>query len=324
MKVSVVTITYNHEKYIAQAIESILMQKTNFDYEYMIGEDCSTDGTREIVINYKNKYPDKIRLFLPEKNIGGILNFVQTLKPSQGEYIALLDGDDYWTSPHKLQKQADFLDSHPECAICCHDAELIYEDRSRKPWVSSSPNQKKIYTLDDLLTGGNPLITCTIMYRKGLFGEFPDWFYKIPFGDWALHILNAQHGDIGFITESMAVHIIHDGGVYSSLDQIEVLKGKIIGREIVKNNLDLSNPHKKKLNATLYNYYYQLYKIYIENGDLANARTYLKKCIRHLRDGRGETSFRRFVKMILRVYSPRLYKLGRTARTPFAHRSDSD
>lgn len=109
MKVSVLMITYNHEKFIAQAIDSILMQQVNFDYEIVIGEDCSTDGTRAIVIQYQKEYPDKIRLLLPEENLGMHKNFVQTFRACQGEYIALLEGDDYWTSPRKLQKQVDFF-----------------------------------------------------------------------------------------------------------------------------------------------------------------------------------------------------------------------
>ncbi|MDQ3815609.1 MAG: glycosyltransferase family 2 protein, partial [Armatimonadota bacterium] len=129
MKVSIVMVTYNHEKYIAQAVESVLMQETNFDYELIIGEDCSQDKTRAIVMDFQRRFPERIRLLLPEKNLGGSgkTNFLQTLAAAQGQYVALLEGDDYWTSPHKLQKQVDFLDSHPECAICFHKSNMLYE-----------------------------------------------------------------------------------------------------------------------------------------------------------------------------------------------------
>lgn len=107
IKISVSLVTFNHQKYIEQAIESILMQKVNFDYEIILGEDFSSDTTRDIVIKYQKKYPDKIRLILPEQNLGcsGQKIFVQTLEACQGEYIALLDGDDYWTDPEKLQNK---------------------------------------------------------------------------------------------------------------------------------------------------------------------------------------------------------------------------
>src|SRR5687768_16687744 len=113
MKVSVAMITYNHEAFVAQAIESVLMQKTDFDFELVIGEDCSTDKTREIVNGYKSKYGERIRVLLPAKNLGINRNLKQTLLACQGRYIALLEGDDYWTSSLKLQKQVNFLDTHP-------------------------------------------------------------------------------------------------------------------------------------------------------------------------------------------------------------------
>ena len=318
MKVSVQIITYNHEKYIAQAMESALMQVADFDYEIVIGEDCSTDSTRDIVIDFQERYPERIRLLLHEKNIGASFNDVQTYQACRGQYIALLEGDDYWTDPFKLQKQVDFLDNHPECAICCHDVKWIYEMEVENQGFFSPPNQKKIYTLDDLLTGGTIFATCTTMYRKGLFGEYPEWFYAMPTGDWPRNLLNAQHGDIGRISECMATYRVHDGGVWSSMDRIQRFKSRIKGYEMIQKYLDLSDPSKKKLNAKLFKIYYLLCDIYVKNGDLANARTYLKKYIRHLRDGRGAISVRRFVSMILRVYSPRLYKLVQTARTSFA------
>ena len=119
-KVSVVMLTYNHEKFIAQAIESVLIQRTNFPIELVVGEDCSTDGTREIVRRYAAARPDIIRLVFHEKNVGAYENGQDVLAACQGEYIALLEGDDYWTSPDKLQRQADYLDAQPACALCFH------------------------------------------------------------------------------------------------------------------------------------------------------------------------------------------------------------
>jgi glycosyltransferase involved in cell wall biosynthesis len=223
MKVSIPMITYNHERYISQAIESALAQQTSFDYEIVIGEDCSTDRTRDIVIGYQQSYPGKIRLLLPEQNLGGNRNFVRTLQACQGQYVAMLEGDDYWTSPHKLQRQAEFLDGHPECAICFHSTRIIYEDSSREPHVFAPPERKGIYQLEDLVQG-NFMGTCSVMFRKGLFGDFPDWFFKLPIGDWSLHILNAQHGDIGYIDEVMGVYRKHSNGITSLRTPAEALQ----------------------------------------------------------------------------------------------------
>lgn len=106
--------SYNLEKYIAEALDSILMQKVNFKYNIVVGEDCSTDNTRQILQEYASKYPDKFTLLLHKKNLGVVANFATTLKSCQGKYIALLDGDDYWTDPFKLQKQVDFLESNKD------------------------------------------------------------------------------------------------------------------------------------------------------------------------------------------------------------------
>jgi glycosyltransferase involved in cell wall biosynthesis len=223
--VSVCFITYNHERFVAQALEGVLMQKTNFDYEIVIGEDCSTDRTREIIKDFIKKYPEKIRLLLRPQNIGAARNFVQTFSTCKGRYIALLDGDDYWTSPYKLQKQVDFLESHPECSECFHDVQVVSEED--KPLFISSPRRKKPrYTLKDLLKG-NFIYTCSVVYRKGLMKEFPEWIYKVSIGDWPLHILNAQYGDIGYIDEVMGAYRVHSGGIHSSKEEMEQVKETI-------------------------------------------------------------------------------------------------
>lgn len=132
---SVVTITYNHEPYIAKCIEGVLMQKVDFPIEFIIAEDCSTDGTRAICEDYASKYPDLIRLILSEKNIGAVQNERHAMSLARGRYVALCEGDDYWTDEFKLQKQVGFLESNPEYTICFHDrmveksGEIIFENR---------------------------------------------------------------------------------------------------------------------------------------------------------------------------------------------------
>lgn len=124
-KVSVFMITYNHEKYIAEALDSILMQKTDFDFDIVIGEDCSTDATRRIVLEYSRKYPDKIKLLLHNVNVGFISNLMYVLEACTGKYVAMCEGDDYWTDPFKLQKQVDFLEANKEYMLATHGYRMV-------------------------------------------------------------------------------------------------------------------------------------------------------------------------------------------------------
>lgn len=214
--VSVWMITYNHEAFIRQALEGVLMQQTSFPYEIVIGEDKSLDQTREIVQDYQKRHPDKIRLRLARENL-----YSQGLKPSvgvlhacRGKYIAMCEGDDYWTDPHKLQKQVEFLKAHPECVICFHDVMVVYEDPQRESHRYCSPDQKEISTLEDLLAM-HFIPTCSVMYRSGLVVDLPDWYFTLPMGDWPLLVLVTQHGHIGYLSETMAAYRKHQGGLWS-------------------------------------------------------------------------------------------------------------
>jgi glycosyltransferase involved in cell wall biosynthesis len=227
-KVSVCMMTYNHERFIAQAIESVLEQKTVFDFELVIGEDCSTDGTRKIVAEYARKYPEKIRAMFRETNLGMTANFLQTLSECRGHYIALLEGDDYWTDPLKLQKQVDFLDVHPLYSLCCH-CYKIYDEES-KNWDPDDGNQtlfadagegKDItvdiffnYRIDWLI---HPL---TVVFRKEMLDIGISAKYK-HFSDVPLfyHLIAKGKGRrFNFIG---GVYRRHRGGIFSKKSAIE-------------------------------------------------------------------------------------------------------
>lgn len=223
MRVSVSLLTYNHERYIAQAIESVLAQR-GVEFELVVSEDHSTDGTRAIVEEYAARHPDRMRVLPSPRNVGMTRAFARGIEAARGAYVALLDGDDYWTSPHKLRIQADFLDAHPECAICFHNATVVYEDGSTEPHpfhtnepgrYFSRPVPKPVSTLADVAPA-NFMQTCSVMFRRGLFGEFPAWYADLAVADWPLHVLNAEHGDIGYIDANMAVYRVHGGGVWTA------------------------------------------------------------------------------------------------------------
>ncbi len=302
IKVSIAMITYNHEEFIAKALDSILMQSTSFEYEVVIGEDCSTDKTRNILIDYKSKYPEKIQLLLNEKNLGMHRNSNQTLESCKGEYIALLEGDDYWTTPQKLQKQADFLDSHPECAICFHNVMEIYRDSNLEPHPVFSGDIKEFYTLDDLLVR-NFIPTAATMYRNGLIKKVPDWVSLLPMGDWPLHILNAMHGKIGYINEIMAVHLNHKGGAWASMRQnwLEQHKAIILLYNNLYNHLDAK--YRRRIARLFHDSCVSIARGYEDAGELGQAKDYVVMSFR-----KPAVISKNAFKTWLRLYMPALYR----------------
>ena len=182
MKLSVLIITYNHEKFISRAIESVLSQQVKFDYEIVIGEDCSKDSTRNIVLDYKNKFPEKIRLLLPDENLGMNKNLIQTFHQCSGEYVALLEGDDCWLSSDKLQLQVDLLDRDQSCAMCFHDVvQFNYSTGQAAKWVLRSRQER--YYLEDVLQG-NFIPTGAVVFRRHLISQFPEFSLKLGMLDW--------------------------------------------------------------------------------------------------------------------------------------------
>jgi glycosyltransferase involved in cell wall biosynthesis len=212
--VSVALITYNHEAHIAQALESAIGQKTTFPFEIIVGEDCSTDNTRAIVREYQERYPNLVRALLPDRNQGPFKNVAVTLNACRGKYIAALEGDDYWTSDNKLQRQVDFFETHPECSICFHKV-LVLDETGEQPSRVIPEKAKTISTLEDLLPG-NFIPSCSAIWRRGLFEKLPDWVEEVKFSDWVIHVLNAEHGHIGFVDDCMAVYRLHAGGTWST------------------------------------------------------------------------------------------------------------
>ncbi len=236
MKVSVLVITYNHRRFIEQSLDSILRQQTTFDFEVVIGEDGSTDGTRDIVRSYHRRHVDKIRLLLPEKNLGMMANFIQTFQACRGEYIAILEGDDYWTVTGKLQRQVDFLDAHPECSECFHDVEVVGEGAPDDTNPFALANKKPLYSLEDI-AAGNFIPTCSMMMRARSFPEFPDWYLAMPMADWPLHVMNAERGPIGYLPEHMAAYRRHEGGVWSSNSRLATLNKSLFAIALIERHL---------------------------------------------------------------------------------------
>jgi len=156
VKVSVLLKAYNHEPFIARALASVLEQRTDFPFEIVIGEDCSTDGTRAVLLGMRDRDP-RIRLLLRDRNLGNIRNLTDTLAACRGEYVALLDGDDYWTSADKLQTQAAFLDAHPHYSSCAHNAVVVDATAQSVLGTYRPPHPSHAITLRRMLIGDRSL-----------------------------------------------------------------------------------------------------------------------------------------------------------------------
>lgn len=231
MTVSVLMITYNHSKYIKQAIESILEQKTNFDFELLIANDCAPDNTDEIVneIIKTNPSGTKIKYYSHKKNIGIMPNFIFLIEKASGKYCALCEGDDYWTDSLKLQKQVDFLNSNIEYSICFHNVEILNKGELKQ--YNSKKRIPETSTILDL-ANGNYIHTPSVLYRNHLIPKLPDYFNNAPVGDYFLHMLNAKYGKIKYFDENMAVYRVHDTSYWSSKKQID---RELIWIDFIKN-----------------------------------------------------------------------------------------
>lgn len=210
---SVALITYNQEEFIAECIEGMVNQKTDFSFEIVIGEDCSTDGTRAICKQYKEKYPELIRLILPESNLGMMGNWINTINSCESKYIAICEGDDYWIDENKLQKQVDFLENNPDYTLCSTASQLLAQIYGHYYNVDI---KKDTLTTRDLLEEDWGIMTATIVFRKDAL-QMPDWFKKVKNGDYSLQLLVSLNGKIKCLSNYTSVYRQHAGGISNSL-----------------------------------------------------------------------------------------------------------
>ncbi|NWF49023.1 MAG: glycosyltransferase [Ignavibacteriaceae bacterium] len=282
--VSIQMITYNHVSYIGQAIESVLMQKTNFPIELVIGEDCSTDGTREIVFDYAKKYPEIIRIITSEKNVGIHENGIRTLLSCTGKYIALLEGDDYWTDPYKLQKQVDFLEANPDYGMVYTDYDILYERknpvtlkaRNKYYWGKKEPPSGNIF--EELLKG-NFIRTLTVCFRKKYFenalnqGLFKnDWLQQ----DLIIWLEIGYYSKVKYLNKSMATYRNHQSGISRTGGSNKIINfglNNIQIRLFFSEKYECSEQTRMILKKKYYHYLVQ--NILLYNGS-AEAREFLK------------------------------------------------
>jgi len=207
--VTVRTYTYQHGPYIRDCIEGVLAQKTTFPFEYIIGEDCSADGTREIVFEYAQRYPDIIRVVTADYNVGGKANVRRCINRTRGKYVALCEGDDYWISPLKLQRQVDLMEAHPDVSLCFHNALILNEKYAAARVFFETPPAA---ILDFAAAYQLTLPTASILARSQVLAVLPDWLLKTWCGDLPLRLWCAHQGNFGYLDQIMSVYRRHTGG----------------------------------------------------------------------------------------------------------------
>jgi glycosyltransferase involved in cell wall biosynthesis len=213
----VAVVTYNHRPYIGQALDSVLRQRVPGDAEIVVGDDASTDGTRELLQDYQRRHPGRIRLLLHDHNggDGGRRNYMATLAACRGDYVAYLDGDDFWLGEDKLARQASLLEQNPALSACAHPVRRLYDDGSEDLFAAAA--QRAPFCLRDLTRNFTFLHCGSLMYRRAALGDLPDWFAdsRVKLDDWALTLLCARRGNIGYLDEVRGVYRKHDQGIWS-------------------------------------------------------------------------------------------------------------
>lgn len=306
--VSINCLTYNHEKYIADAIDSFIMQKTKFKYEILIHDDASTDRTSDIIRDYASKYPDIIKPTIETENqySKGVAVFNLNLKIAKGKYIAICEGDDYWTDPYKLQKQVDFMENNTECSMCFHAAEIVRVSKGKigeiKPY-----NENCISPTEDIILGGGEFIaTNSIIYRKEVMDNPPNFYFNAPIGDYPLQILSSTKNYAYYINEFMSVYRVGVEGSWSSRMISDKNKAeKII--DLYNKIIDMLNEFNKYSNGR--------YSDVINEKIIKNEFEILKtdKKIKQLRGTKYKTIYdslrlKEKTKIYINCYFPNIYQ----------------
>lgn len=237
-KVSISCLTYNHGKFISDALEGFLMQQTNFSYEILIHDDASTDDTVEIVKSYQRKFPDLIKPVFQKENLWSqdirALSATYNFPRAKGKYIAICEGDDFWSDPKKLQSQVDFLDANPDYIACVHGAHFYSEDTKSSVFSKfekvSEDFDLSLYRIFHESGGVYP--SCSMLMRNSP-PFYPKELLIYPSGDLTLIVFLRLKGKIRFLSGMWATYRIHSNGVYqgNSRDLKNIIKNRFLIQE---------------------------------------------------------------------------------------------
>lgn len=224
--VSVVILTYNHENFIAQSLEGVLGQKVNFEYEIILSNDCSTDGTDAVCRQYAKENPC-IHYFNHPQNIGMIANHCWSVKQANGKYLAYCDGDDYWIDEYKLQRQVDYMESHPECSICYHNV-IVDNGVSRWPFISLN-KAKGLIEIEEIVTRWAIPTSAVVFRREYIEGEEEN-VIRYSNEDYAVEIFMKSKGDCFYDSSLGAIYRKHAASVSAGMNaNAIIMQENIIG-----------------------------------------------------------------------------------------------
>jgi glycosyltransferase involved in cell wall biosynthesis len=270
-------LAYNHQAYIQQAIDGVLMQQTNFDLELIISNDHSSDHTNEVICRYIKSHPkpETIKYFSQEKNLGMQSNFIFALKECKGKYIALCEGDDYWTDPLKLQKQVDYISSHADCNLVFTGVQLLEDatNRLKENWATIT---RDTYRFKDLIER-NVFTTCTVLFRNPNDNKGIDnWLKNFKIGDYPLYLFLLRSGYAYYLKDITAVYRQHSGGTFSLKGLQNLLNTHIEVLETVSKR-NLTKKELLYVKKSLVQWHYATLVRLSSKSHSKEVRTYVKK-----------------------------------------------
>jgi len=294
---------YNHQPYLEDALNGIISQKTDFKFRLLVGEDCSKDHSREIILKYQQKHPAIIFPYYRKVNVGAHENSKLLFKEVKSKYIAICEGDDYWLDTLKLQKQIGFLEANREYAISFHN---VFEETNGKKILSNANLLKETTFTIKELAKGNFIHTPSVVYRTGLIEQLPNWYSDAPAADYVMHMLNARKGLIKYFPEPMAVYRIHAQGIWNSEKYEYRLLNTIKTIDLMINEFD--GNVKEILIKQNAGYYNSLAKIAYSERDVEKAKRYLENAF-FLDDSlKEEWLINYYPTLISRLFNSRRYK----------------
>lgn len=275
-KVSVLMITYNHEAYIEEAVRSVMMQRVDFPIELVISDDASKDATPDILRRLQAEFPETIRLTLREQNIGMLPNFVETYFACRGDYIALLEGDDYWIDPDKLAFQVDFFQTHPDYVLIGTNAHIYHQ--TQQVMTGLRMTETEAYDFDTaLLMERYPIPTCTAMLKNGLIDAFPSIYLNGYEGDHRLYLLLSQYGRCRYDPRVTGVYRMHDKSVTSLQRKSLVVRKQGLIKQVEKHrqwNEYFGGRYQDQVDALTHDLAFRIVRLSVYTSDLKTALTW--------------------------------------------------
>lgn len=306
--VSVLMLTYNHGAYLRQAIESVLAQRTDFRFELVIADDCSTDDARNIATEFAQSHPDIVVPIIQDRNVGWRNNFNAAFGRCRGQLIACLEGDDYWTRIDKLQMQADYLRTHPECSLSFTRVRKVDDASGAITGILPAIPVRPVSSIGDIIAA-QFVQTCSVMFRKNAYaGGMPAWFEGLRLGDWPTWILIARHGNLGFLDVETAAYRVHQGGLWSGTDPVTMCKEVI--RMLTRLERHVGRKYRRLVRAAISREYFELSWLLRDQGKHSFAKQAIGRCVT-LKPVNRQLPLARVYAMWARYHAAPVYRAGK-------------